>query len=285
MEEMNKPPTLHLMPTGGLCARFRVLVGAAAYCDVTGKRLVIHWPAYNPTDKRGQIPFPVRMSELWDHPYEERNDATGWFSKDWDALNEPGDVRVRVTRLMPFVPYLRQPIRFYLDRFKLTEPVFGMVRPVLIDMTDPTVGVIIRWNDRHDLTDTPERFVDRMIEIVEVCPNVRFYLAADCIEVDELVHKTFGSRVTGLKHGTDYKYDRQGIMRSLADLHIVASCDWVVGTRRSSYAQMAAFLRGAERLCSVSVGGSIRGGRYEATDNPAPEGEMLKALGCANQAS
>lgn len=285
MEKVNDPPTLHLMPTGGLCARFRVLVGAAAYCDATGKRLAVHWPAYNPTDKSGQIPFPVRMSELWDHPYEECNDAKRWYPKDWSVLDEPGDVRVRVTRLSPFVPYMRRPISSYLRRFPLTWIVQAAVRSVVVDLVHPTVGVIIRWNDRNNPKDTPDMFVTRMTEIIQVCPDVHFYLAADCIEVDELIHKTFPDRVTALKHGTDYKYDRRGIVRTLADLHIVTSCDWVVGTRRSSYAQMAALLRGAELLRSVAFGGSVKGGRYEATDNLAPKGEMLKALGCANQAS
>jgi hypothetical protein len=155
-----------------------------------------------------------------------------------------------------------------------------MVRSAAVSLRGPTVGVIVRWNDRKDPKDTPEMFVDRMRHIINVCPEVQFYLAADCIEVDELMFATFSGRVAALKHGTDYKYDQAGIMRSLADLHIVASCDWVVGTRRSSYAQMAAFLRGAERLRSVTEAGSVKGGRYEASDNPTPSDEMLRALGC-----
>ncbi len=285
MGKTNKPATLHLQVMDGLCSRFRAVVGASAYCDATGKKLIVYWPPRDHHDKIGTIPFAAKMSDLWNHPYEECNDDLPRFPKDRAALDNPGDVRLRECHLLPFVPYIEHPMLSHLARFKVTEPVRDMMRSVVAGLPGPTVGVIARWKGRNHPRDTPDTFADCMREIVDVCPNVQFYLATDSVEVDELIHKMFGSRVTGLKHGTDYKYDRIGIMRSLADLHIVAACDWVVGTRRSTYAQMAAFLRGGERAGPINANGSVKGGRYEATDNPVPEGEMLRALGCANQAS
>lgn len=285
MANADSRSTLHLMAMGGLCSRFRAVVGASAYCEVTGKDLVVHWPPSDQSKKHGLTQFPITMSELWDHPYTEVNGDEPKFLKDRTALNDQGDVRLRECRLLPFLPYIRRPIWSYLRRFPITPAVQDIVRSVVVGMGGPTVGVIIRWWDRNNPTEAPTWFVDRMKRIIALCPDVRFHLVADCIEVDNLIFQAFPDRVAALKHGTDYKYDRQGIMRTLADLHILTACDWVIGTRRSSYAQMAAFLRGAERVRSVTLAASTKGGRYEAADNPAPEGEMLRALGCVNQAS
>lgn len=262
----------------GLCSRFRALVGASAYCEAMGKELVVYWPLSDPSKRHGRVPFPVRMSELWEHPYAEVNEGKPHFPKDAAALNGPGDVRFRTCHLAPFVPYMRQPVGFYAGRFQVAGAVREMIRSVLVDMEHPIVGVILRWWARNELTEAPEWFANRMRQIVDVCPDVSFYLAADCVRVDELIHEAFPGRVTSLKHGTDYKYDRPGIMRTLADLHIVAACDWVVGTRRSSYSQMAAFMRGARRVGSISKAASTAGGRYEAADNRASEDEMMQAL-------
>ena len=270
--------SLHLMVFGGLCSRFRAVVGGSAYCDATGKDLVVHWQRWDDSKQYGRNLFPITMSELWDHPYTEVHVDQPRFSKDATALADPGDVHLRTCHLAPFVPYMRRPVGFYLGRFQIKAAVREMVDSVL--MEGPTVGVILRWWDRNKPKDPPEWFIDRMKQIVDVCPDVRFYLAADCIEVDELIHEAFPGRVTALKHGTDYKYDHAGVQRTLADLHIVAACDWVVGTRRSSYSQMAAFIRGGERVGPASKLGSTAGGRYEAADNRAPEGEMMRALGC-----
>ena len=273
--------SLHLMVFGGLCSRFRAVVGGSAYCDATGKDLVVHWQRWDDSKQYGRNLFPITMSELWDHPYTEVNVDQPRFSKDATALADPGDVHLRTCHLAPFVPYMRRPIGSYLGRFQVKAAVQEMVSSVIAGMQGPTVGVILRWCDRSESTpqEPPEWFVDRMGRIVDVCPGVRFYLAADCVEVDELIHGSFPDRVTALKHGTDYKYDWLGVTRTLIDLYIVAACDWVLGSRRSSYSQMAAFMRGAERVGSIRGPNSTRGGRYEAPDNQHSESDLLRSLG------
>ena len=47
----------------GLCNRLRVLLSSIAYCELTGRRLLVYWPR----TRR----YRFALSSLWRHPYRE----------------------------------------------------------------------------------------------------------------------------------------------------------------------------------------------------------------------
>lgn len=275
--------TLHLQVIGGLCSRWRAVLGSVAYCEATDKELVVHWPLMEHGERIGPRPFPTRMSDIWHHPFEETQ-AGGKFRKGPD-LSVDGDVWMRECHWTPFLPYITRPIRSYLLPFTLKPELREWVCKELEreGMMGPTVGVMIRRHDRVGTTTEPAWFVDRMNEIIELCPEVRFYLAADMPEVDKLIYAEFPGRVSALKHGTDYAWDLQGIKRVAADLYILAACDWVVGSIWSTYCQMISLMRGAELVGSHKQPYSTKGGRYETPhDRPKDnDRELMRVLECS----
>lgn len=277
-------PVLRLQVYSGLASRLRAVVGAMAYCEVTGKDLIVHWPFEDKSEDAGE--FPCRMKDIWDHPFQEVNGGNSyWTASQNGDLADEGDVRFRTCHLCNWTDYFRRPIGEYAHQLTLTDEVADMVRTIETKFSrwqHPLVTVSIRAHNKQRETPRLPWFIDRMKELVKLQPAVTFFLSADCIETQAAMEQEFGGRV--LCQRKTYLYDREGIMRWAADLYLLALGDWMVGSTRSSFSQMAAFMRGAERIDHLkSDTGSIIGGFYEDSRHPPKAGEVERALHVAGE--
>lgn len=264
-------PELWLQVNSGLCSRLRAVIGAISYCEATGKTLAIDWPRSEPSETLGT--FEPRMSDLWHHPYEERDGGGHWSGRMCGQLSDNGSIRFRTCHIEPFLPYMTEPIGNYLNRLRPTERVQKAIDAIYVPNSHPFVGVNIRHSLKQPGASEPSWFIERLSKFP---PETHFFGSFDSLEVHRAMKAAFPGRIQTTPK--DYVYDFNGIVRTCADLYVLEKCDWVVGSNWSSYSQMVAFMRGAEYVGPHDKPHGLRGGRYEDAWNPPDEAELEKAL-------
>lgn len=271
--------TMTVQVVGGLCSRFRAVYGAAAYCEATGRELRVSWPLEERSEDLGT--FPARCSDIWSPtdslmPFHEV-ERIGRVSKDEKVLRGRGDVAFRTCHIEPFLPWVTKPWSHYIGLFKPTKVIDALAAEPLNLYDFPVIGVNVRWALRDPRIATPEWFLSRLGELVRRFPEAKIFLSADAKSTSTLFRQTFPGRIIEQNKG-EYPYDRTGILRSAADLYLLAACDWVIGSNHSSYSQTVAFMRGAKYLGWHGQPGGLKGGRYEDMWNLPDEYELQEAL-------
>lgn len=230
---------LRLKTMGGLCSRLRVILPAIGYCEKTNRRLIIGWePRGNKKVNNGRV--EALFSDMWSHPFEEDN-ASAYVSgcKGKIYLKDSRETIVLHTchpeKLSP--EKLDNPISAYMSRLTPTAELQKLIDDVQIP--EFCIGVIIRQSVAQPEAEPPEWAIKRMQEIRDVVPYATFYLYSDTLAASEKVHQRFSV----VEQSRVYKYDRQGIMESAASLYHFAQCLWILGSFRSSYAQVASWLQ------------------------------------------
>lgn len=239
---------LWIQTSSGLASRMRAVVGALAYCKATDRRLIVDWPHDDPSETLGC--FPAKFHDLWSNADIEATDCKQRFRglrPDSGHLLETDaeDLRFRTCHIEPFLKWIpdHRPGETALLLQPSTE-VSEHIDTMLKLLTNSYfVGVNIRHALKQPNVASVDWFVDRMKSFHE---SVQFYASLDSKEVSDRLLSEFPDRV--LEINKDYVYDRDGIIKTCADLYLLAACDHLIGSNYSSYSQMAAFLRGAKYI-------------------------------------
>jgi hypothetical protein len=255
----------YLNVQGGLVSRLRSVVGAMAFADHLNTGLHVSWSSHQHNLPWG---FDVRLSDVWqyDGTIIETDDRPKYGKEHGDWERDGG--KLNTCHLWPFEKYFLTEERTLkpglTDRFPLGPEVQRYVDA--IEFGDrPVVGVQIRcWLTQPDSV-PPEWYIDRMRKIAAEY-DVQFFLNCDKKDVAEAVKFEFPGTLEQEKG--DYKYDRPRILQSAADLYLMQKCDWMVGSNHSSWAEMAALMRGATYHHAHGRPGGVSGGNYEDAWNP-----------------
>ena len=230
---------LRLKTIGGLCSRLRVILPAIGYCEKTNRQLVIGWgPRGNKKVNNGRV--EAFFGDMWLHSFEEDN-ASFYVSSCKVKINIR-DAREKIIlhtchpeKLSPEM--LDAPVSEYMSRLTPTKKLQKLVDEVQIP--EFCVGVIIRQFVSQPEAEPPQWAIQRMQEIKHAMPCVTFYLYSDTQLASHAVRQQFSI----LEQTKDYKYDRLGIIKSAAGLYHLAQCRWIIGSFRSSYAQVASWMQ------------------------------------------
>ena len=239
-------PTMTVEVMGGLCSRLRAVVGAATYCEATGRRLLVNWPHREPSEPLRE--FPCRLHDLWDVDCDERNQKDG-LSKHIEALRSTGDVQLRTCAIEPFLSWMPDIGAVFRGVMKPTVELGAMIG----HLADPyAVGVNVRAAQKDPHTVDVQWFIDEVRKRWPATSRTIF-AAVDHAASLEALRAAFGDDVmafarTELGSGPDpqwYRYDRDSVLKQAAELHILADkCGFVLGSNHSSFSQTVAFMRG-----------------------------------------
>lgn len=262
-----------LQVNSGLCSRLRAVIGGIAFCEATGRNLVVDWPRNEPSETLGT--FEPRLDDLWYLPefITQREGGGHWSGRTCNQLTDTGDIRFRTCHIEPFLPYMTEPISNYLNRLTPTARVQKEVDAIYFPKSRPFVGFNIRHSLKQPGAAEPEWFVERLAKFPQ---ETQFFGSFDSSAVHLKLVDAFPGRIQTTPK--DYRYDFNGIVRTCADLYVLAKCDWVIGSNYSSYSQMVAFMRGAEYVGPHEKPTGLRGGRYEDAWNPPDEAELQEVI-------
>lgn len=289
----------------GLCNRLRVVLSAIAYCELTNRRLQIHWPRVDEhaTEKEPGRGFEARLCDLFDHPFEEISEqqfsSTGRTIRQTEiSIDTPGDLRLRTINMFPGrmppedLPNRAESHPFLADRenyVKTFAEYWSVMKPTaqvqafinegvrLIAGRHPCVAAIVR---HCPIVQGGETILNANYETSRRSPPEKFvarmklfpketvfFLTADCLEVESLMRAEFGERIVQLPQ--TYCYDKTTIQKRTAEMYIAARCDRILGCYISSFAEFT---------------GWLAGGRYSACYRwSASEGERYEDVGLCDQ--
>lgn len=271
---------LHLQVMGGLCSRLRAVIGALAYCQAAGRRLVVHWSRNEPSETSGV--FDCRLSELYTGPFEETGaDESHWTgAKDPAILNnrEQREVRFRADKIEAFMPHINSSL-YQRSYFMLLEK-DELAREICIGRWPEAlkvIGVHVRHAKKAPESVPAEWYLDRLghIELMHG-DHWQVFLSCDDPSIVEPFARRFGDRLRRLPK--TFKYDHLGIVRQCADGELLRRCDWMIGANHSSFSQHVALTRGAIYVRDSDERTCVIGGRYEDAWRPPDSGELAKVL-------
>ena len=112
-----------------------------------------------------------------------------------------------------------------------------------------TIGIHIRRTDNvqsivHSPTELFEHAIER--EIV-LNPEVNFYLASDCSDTKQQLHKKYGERIITNFDQSD-RTTKEGIQQALVELYALSRTQKILGSYWSSFSDTAANISGIERI-------------------------------------
>lgn len=221
---MNDPTILEVC--AGFANRLRALVSGICYAEEQKNKLIVHWvphtTCFATCDELLDIfslPFFVFFSSSY--LYEEPK----MILNDDDLISIPKYIK----SYSHF--YKKNPERF---NFHLRNLRFKAKRIT----SKSFIGVHIRRTDHtRCINDSPLSY---FIETMEKEPvNTNFYLATDCARTKELIKEVFKDRVittdTVLK-----RTSKEGVKGAITDFVNLANCSKIIGTKHSSFSEMAA---------------------------------------------
>jgi hypothetical protein len=211
----------------------RALVSAIGYCETTGRRLIVDWPRFGQgiTDENNL--FLAKMHDIWKHPYEEQDCGYDILSKSFVLGVDEDEQVIRTCSPETFQPWkFNLPLSEYANRLIPSEEVQQRIDHVSIP--DGCIGVHIRYTIRQSMTEHPEWYAAQIMQL-----DAPIFLSADAKCVEDYIRKV---RPDVIVQEKDYRYDRQGIIGSAADLYLLAQCDRMIGAYSSSYSQMASWM-------------------------------------------
>lgn len=261
-----------IRPTGGLCNRLRVLASAIGYCEMTGRELLVTWPLtkrprrwplrrVNPAHR-----FGARVTDLWIPCFRIATDME-WQAMRSDSRSEPAGLPPDPERTATFqfletyyafFEILPNCPSYYIARLQLVPHLrrrFDALRNRLLN-GEPNIGVHVRTIGAHHKTAEASPlgwFVDRMAEIANQQPGVRFFVSCDSRTASRELRRRFGPRVSEQTRPTGYN-TRRGIQKGLIDLLLLAECDHILGSYWSSFSELAYHLQPAKSY-EDAVGG------------------------------
>lgn len=240
---------LHVIPHAGLCNRLRAVLCGIGAAEATDRQLVVTW--------RPGVAFDATMADLWSaHPSE-------WLPVVGDIVTiETGSTFAEELQPRPWVENYR-------THFDLRWSLRKRISRVRTHMRGgPVLGVAVRTHlhahDKTKLHSPPEWYEQRLEEILCEHPGVGVFVSSDVPALVDRWRERWPQIIT-LPHKGAYGSIR-GCQDALCDLHILASCDYLIGAHWSSLSTTAGLLQGT--------------GAFETSISPAsmPIGVALGAV-------
>jgi len=234
----------------GLGNRVRVTLGARVLAEHENRALYYVWPTgklFGPTfedlwDFQGGTRIPRAVSRALEriYPYENA-----------DVSAPSPQVRARRVRQIRTGGELQLPpgLRSWREEFRdlTVNPAIGdRIRRVFDDELRgrPYVGVQIRAHavshQRTKEASPVSWFEERMRAIVAEHPNIAFFVSADVPEVLDRMKALF-PHVVGLTDKGGYN-TTEGVRSAVADLYLLASSHYILGSHYSSFLHLAGYL-------------------------------------------
>ncbi|SDD56999.1 O-fucosyltransferase family protein [Auraticoccus monumenti] len=237
-------------PYHGLGNRMRVVFGAKALADSTGRGLRFVWSVGKP--------FGARLDQLWevrDRPlprlasraltarYPYRDEKLAWL----DGATEERVWQIRTAHAL-HLPEAAGPWERTLQQ---VPPVAG-IRDAVTDFhtrdlgRSPYVGVMVRAHPvshQETLLASPvEWYIARLRALRSQHPALRFFVSADSPEAAARIAQEVPGCVS-LKKTGGYN-TRVGLQEAVTDLYLLASSSHLVGPHFSSFPELAQRLAG-----------------------------------------
>ena len=254
---------LIIQPSGGLCNRMRVINSAWELAKKRGERLIVLWylcPELNcPFESLFQPVKEIRIINI--HSLKDPRKlfyqliARQRFGND-DILSHKTDGILH----QDFFESLKNPVylftweHFYPSRdYHFYVPCASLQKR--IDLITASfgkrcVGVHIRRTDNTVSMgkSTTEQFLALMHKELEAEPETRFFLATDDMEEEALLRKTFPGRILSNEARTLNRSSEAGMHDALLDLYCLASTRKLIGSYWSSFTDIAADMKGIEKV-------------------------------------
>lgn len=226
---------LSLCVMGGLCSRLRAVVGAIGFCETTNRDLVIHWPPkeHRLIEQKGK--FEATFSDIWELP-PSTIETSAWvkFPKTALEIDAKGDLAIYTCHPEDFQPqFFDKPLGYYANQLIPTSETQERIDSV--EIPGKCIGVHIRNKISQLEAEPVEWYLNRLK--MKIIP---LFLSVDCKEVENQIVTVFPDTIVQDK---SYVYNRNGIIKSAADLYLLAQCGSIVGSFRSSYSQMAGWMQ------------------------------------------
>jgi hypothetical protein len=263
------PPTLqhlYIEPYNGLCNRIRVIASAKRFQQLTGVPCTIVWdwpdftalfepePSLTIVTKRPALPgdaMVLTTRNVRNTPEHLRLPLTGPPTALISTCYSFGRVQdswvLDMSDLSEWLPKPAAAIREKAAAFRARHMV-----------ADGIIGFHIRRTDsERPFIDSPDwRFLRRAREII--AGGGRIFLATDNHATEGRLLRRFGKRVViyPKDHAISQRWPREPdaveIGEDYVDLLLLAGCDYVLGSNKSSYSSLAMALNGSPR--SVLIG-------------------------------
>lgn len=270
---------------GGLACRVRCVIAAVAYTQRTGKRLVVDWKKKDKAQKLGT--FDVSLEELWEGPYEVTDTGKSWngtYRTPRDelaaALDGDGDLRIRTDSALAFGRWNVPNLGYWFRRYMLpTEMLANRIVALTSNLPSPLIGVHVR-DAKPGSQRAPD--LDWYRRTIAERPAWPIRLCTESQRVADWFAAWYGDRVSISKREDDRPvgtYNRSGILHVAAELYLLADhCDWVIGSKRSTYSELVALMRGAVKIGSARTASAAapntRGGLYEDQAVPPDDSDL-----------
>jgi len=263
-----------LVPFCGLGNRLNVLASAIALREATGYDITVHWrkspdchcdftDIFMPIEGLPVVPLKKfslirRWWKFFPLPVFIRRftfDATFKARKIFDSdflLNPDLPYRkIYIEGNRPFCPVEKKSMlsRYFRPTPELEQriaEVTGQFNPKPL----ATIGVHIRRTDHKTvIRDNPtEGFIHRMREQAKLHPGCKFYIASDDPEVKEEMRRLFPGRIITQPDIVLSRDDVRGMKDAVVELFTLARTDAIIGSRGSTYSELAAKLYDAPLL-------------------------------------
>jgi len=280
---------IHLQVIGGLASRMRCVLAAIQASRRTGKRLVVDWPKAEAA-QRPLGTFAVSLEELWAGPYTvvdaghvmggavrtPRNEVPA-------ALGRGGDVQIRADSPYELGEWCDMRLAETFRQSLCATPMLSEEVKRLRDrLPRPAIGAHVRI---ANLSEERQPNYPWYFSRLDSLPPWPVYLAADSPEAAAAFGARLGGRLVLPERGDRLPvgtYNREGILRVAAELQVLSECDWVLGSRRSTYSELVCLLRGGEKIGPARKANraapNVRGGRYEDAAVPADSESLAEVL-------
>ena len=252
-----------IQPSGGLCNRMRVINSAWELARKRGDRLTVLWylcPELNCSfealfrpvkeirvinirslkDPR-KLFYQLTARQRFGNADILKNKTDGILHQDfYESLKNP----VYLFTWEHFYP--SHDYHFYVP----AAPIQKRIDMLTASFGKRCVGVHIRRTDNTISMgkSTTEQFIALMKKELDAYPETCFFLATDDSKEEALLRKTFPGRIISNETRTLSRNSEAGMHDALLDLYCLAATEKLIGSYWSSFTDIAADMRGIEKV-------------------------------------
>ncbi len=249
---------LYIEPTGGLCNRMRALNSAIFLADKAGVQLslvwLITWDMGAPVTHLFELPSFISIIESNQTSIVQELEKKAGKVMDQEELANLFYNHYPMEELFEFFPsiYMRTGGIVYKNQhfhyFKPIDQLQKIINQYISNFDQNVIGIHIRRTDNENAIkySTTEAFIIAMeLEIIKN-PQVKFYLATDSPEIENLFIKRYQNRV--IFHSKEFRRDTEkSIQDAVIDLYCLASTQKILASYWSSFSDIAAEINHIEK--------------------------------------
>ncbi len=274
---------LFVVPMGGLCNRISVIASAKRLCAINQIRCTMLWDWGNYNSLFAREPTldflnPKSFNSSGIHLIKHRRPHKGGNPTNWRipisthqkivlrsryvfcAVEEPGSITHKdLERWLP----------------KPTDLILSKVAAFKNSYFGKTVGMHIRRTDHKPATETTPDEVCVNVARQHIEKEYSIFLATDNFDTEKMMRAYFGKKIIIYPKNPSLKirwprsqFVFEETMDDLVDLHLLAACEFVLGSRLSTYSLMAMSYNGSPDC------------KWIAPDNPLQLSDEIGSYPC-----